>query len=269
MERSDGGLPGDRQLAELEQALRPWLARYLVREPSPEASRRLAEEVLLRARAERERDPAQARRPSLPRLVRLELAGYGRAFWIASLALGVLLVLASADLLAQPGPAPVNLFAAVLPGYFLAAMALGNGWGNRAMRLVESVTPFPPALLWLIRLLIATAVDVLIGLAGTGVLAATVGVVQPLAFLLQWLAGVLAVGGLLAWLLFSRGFLWSLGAGVVFWAVLAAGQEGLIRAGSAWSLGGDALLLVLGAASTAAAWHRSRAAWLAGAGSSG
>ncbi|MDI3256936.1 MAG: hypothetical protein QJR01_04305 [Kyrpidia sp.] len=262
--KPDAGGPVDRELADLEKLVSPRLAPYPVREATAEESRRLAERVLLRAQAEEDAGLPKARlirckarvAPSLWTQVRLQMGTYGAGFWIISLALFALLVLASTGRPAVPGEQPANLFSLVFPGYVLASMTYGHLSGNRGMRLVESVTSFPPALIWLTRILIVAGMNIVLGLVGTGYLALTVRGVQPLPFLLQWLSAVFAVCGFVAWVLFHKGFRRALVAGLAVWAVTVGGQQGLLWTGFDWNGWVQGVWLLLGFALGVAAWRR-------------
>ncbi|MDI3328360.1 MAG: hypothetical protein QJR06_07395 [Alicyclobacillaceae bacterium] len=271
----------EKELERLEQSLRPRMSAYPVKEPAPGDSRRLVERLLAeidpgeiasapgRKEAEEHTAPGDGwtapesgwTPPSLWRQVCLQVQTYGRGFWLVSLAVFAMLTLVGRLGLEGPAPQPANLFALAVPLYFLAGLVYTYTSWNREMRLVESVTPFPPVLLLLSRLLTVAAMNIILGLAGTAYLALTAKGLDPLLFLLQWLSVLLLTGGFLAYVLFYWGLWAAFGTSVAVWAAMITGDVWLAAAGEVLRGGVYTLAAAAGAGLFAAAWRKGRTAW--------
>lgn len=228
MQQKDNTVPyvNDSELEELETELRGKLSKYVTRTPAMEDTQRLILNLQSEFMQLGGQDKTLAELRSLP-LRKASLIGqcvqqariYGKPFWlISALAVGMMTLLSSGS--ARPAYGFTDAFSLVLPIFLLAAVVYTFRTWNPEMRMVESVTPFPPALLLLSRLLVVTGMIVTFGLAGTIFLKLT-GLTFPAgAFLLNWLSGVLFISGILASLTFRRGIRTGLIASVVIWAVM-------------------------------------------------
>ncbi|CAB3390081.1 hypothetical protein [Kyrpidia spormannii] len=268
-----GQYPGDdrldSELMELERMMRPRLAPYPVKKPTPEESRQLVQHLLQRAErqdplSDLETRGVRRRMLSLGQFIRLQMGTYGWGFWAVSLVIFVLLTLSTTQMSQRHGESSLNLYAMILPGYVVAAAVYGRVSGDRGMRLVENTVPFPPALLWLIRILVVTGLNIAFGVLGTALLAFTVRG-MPFLFLVHWLSAVFATGGLTAWVLFRRGVRPAIATGIEVWALAAVLQQPSFLGDTAASWG-SVLLLVAGLAAMVRAGRRGYAMWKAWAG---
>ncbi|WP_141334723.1 hypothetical protein [Paenibacillus sp. tmac-D7] len=224
----------DLELDTLERELREPLAGYVARAPRMEDTARLLAKLqpefeLLRKKqdASQWENPAVWHKPTFWRQCLLQVQTFGKAFWIISLIAFVLLTLSSSLWNRTPG-LDSNLYGKTLPLFFFASLLYGYRTWNPKMRMVESVTPFPPALLMLIRLLLMIGMTTLLGLIGSVYLVlSTDAPLSLLSFMLRWLSELLLIGGLLAYVAFRRGIKHGFAAGVGAWTMLLAGEQWL------------------------------------------
>jgi hypothetical protein len=159
---------------------------------------------------------AQPIRPSILRLIAAQLSSYSRSYWAASIAVFGMLVL----MLSTFQPPYDNLaeaFTLFAPAVLLAGLLYSFRSWNKGMRTIESVTPYPPALLLLCRFLIVIALNVALSLAASLYLAVSMTAFPLLPFLLQWLSLMLLIGGLLANLILYSGIRAGMVGGIIVW----------------------------------------------------
>jgi len=217
--------PNDDEIRELEQQLREPLSNWNVRpvhyadtakliralQPEFDALKQQTDESAVRA--SRAYEPA---RPSILRLIAAQLSSYSRSYWAASVAVFGMLVL----MLSTFEPPYDNLaeaFTLFAPAVLLAGLLYSFRSWNKGMRAIESVTPYPPALLLLCRFLIVIALNVALGLAASLYLALSMKAFPLLSFLLQWLSLMLLMGGLLANLILRSGIRAGMTGGIAVW----------------------------------------------------
>ncbi|WJH35882.1 hypothetical protein N6H14_08170 [Paenibacillus sp. CC-CFT747] len=180
--------PTDDQLNELEKELRRAMPDYLARSPRPGETQSLLQSLQEEFNTLKEEPSvfpaASAGTPSLYRLVRSQLRLYSRSFWLAGLLLLVLL-LTSGSSVRFLGPG--GLYSLLLPVLLFSGMAYSLRSSNGAMRLLESITPYPPALLLLGRWVIVLTLTLLMGAAGSLTASFEKAPVPALEFLLGWL----------------------------------------------------------------------------------
>ncbi len=230
--------PIDKELMALEKQLNKPMAQYLTRSPRPEETQRLINRLqpefdALKSKrensfewlADRKRNP-----PSLIRQCMVQLKTYTKTFWLASCMVFVMLTLTSAS-----GPQDVygslDLYSLIVPLLVAAGMLYGFKSWNPEMRMVESVTPFPPALLLLSRFLIIVAINILLGLAGTAYLGLTVSSLRFFPFLINWLSLVLFVGGIMAYVMFWKGLKAGMALAVIAWLLVNASHDWMSQYG--------------------------------------
>ncbi len=155
-------------------------------------------------------------RPSILRLVAAQLSSYSRSYWAASAAVFGMLVLMLSTF-SPPYDNLANAFSLFAPGVLLAGLLYSFRSWNKGMRTIESVTPYPPALLLLCRFLIVIALNVALGLAASVYLAISMAAFPLLSFLLQWLSLMLMMGGLLANLILYSGIRAGMVGGCIVW----------------------------------------------------
>ncbi|WP_274649338.1 hypothetical protein [Paenibacillus humicola] len=219
----------DNELKRLENELRRPLEQLMAKPVSSGDTIRLLQALQpafdeLQESTDRERffhaRASAVKRPSVLRLVRSQLSSYSRVYWVASLIVfGMLLLLTQPDgsrdetSFAEIG----NNFALVLPALLLASLAYSFRSWNREMRMIESITPYPPALLLIVRTMIVIGLDVLLGIAGSVYMYAKVESFPLLPFVLQWMSLLLLVSGVTAYVLLWKGFKAAFACALVFW----------------------------------------------------
>lgn len=225
-------VPGEKELHELEQLegeLRQRMKAYTARVPSQTSTEKLiaslqpeferlkpaAEDIILNA-------AAPLIKPSLLRQC-FRLAGtYGKGYWVVSAVIFAMLTLIS-SVLGTSITGRNDLFSAVVPLFMLTCAVYSYRSWNAEMRMVESVTPYPPALQLLCRLLVVVTMNLAYGLAGSLYLQITVDSFGMLPFLLKWLSGMFLVGGVLAVVTFWKGTKAGLAASLAVWLLWNTG----------------------------------------------
>lgn len=259
----------DKELQELEQKLRSSLRSYGAGRPGEAETERLItllqpEFDLLRGRTEQAELPLHhvplQHKPSLGRYWISTAGTLGRSFWLANAVVFIMLTLISqVQSLNDTG----SLFAMLVPLFMIVCIGYGYRTWNRQMREVESITPYPPALQMLSRLLMAVAVNLVFGLASSLYLNASVKEFRALPFLLNWLSVMLLVGGVLAAVLFYKGMKAGFAAGMAVWFIFQTpwwpawqtGPDG-VETASAAAYGIRVAVIVLGLLLFAAAYRK-------------
>ncbi|MBE3553645.1 MAG: hypothetical protein IMW85_01270 [Thermicanus sp.] len=258
------------ELEELERELRPHLSRYMSKSPKTEETlaliRRLQGEFnRMKEEPQQEPHPFQLtfnekmRKPSLIKQLILQVQTYPKAFWLTSLILFAMLTLMGG--VYTPGLfGNVDLFSFSVPLYLLISFSYNYKSWNREMRMVESITPFPPALLLLNRLLILIALTMVLGMIGSFYLSLMSQSYPLFPFLMHWLAPLLLTGGLLAFLIFRLGIVAGTITSLLAWGgwiyvkgrFLGAGGN----IGNDWELQMEISLVLVGALLIALSYRR-------------
>jgi hypothetical protein len=214
------GAVDDKELQELEQKLQGTIRSYEAAKPGEADTERLL--AMLQPEFDLLKGETELPLHHLPLLDRPSLSRYwlrlagtlGKSFWLASAAVFVMLTLISrGQSLENMG----SLFSLLMPLFMMLCIGYGYRTWNRQMREVESITPFPPALQLLSRLLMAVAVNLGFGLASSLYLDVAVREFAVLPFLLNWLSELMLVGGVLASVLFYKGMKTGFAAGTLVW----------------------------------------------------
>ena len=161
-----------------------------------------------------------AKPPSISRLVTAQLSSYPRSYWIGSLLLFVMLLFI---LPAGQGQAYISLLSLgtvmsmFMPIIFLAGLLYSFRSWNKEMRMIESISPYPPALLMMSRVMITCGLNILFGLAASLYLSTTLDRFQVLPFMLQWFSMMMLISGAAAFVMMRVGIKSALAAGVLLW----------------------------------------------------
>jgi hypothetical protein len=126
------------------------------------------------------------------------------------------------------------------------------------MRMVESISPYPPALLLLTRSLIVTGLNVVLGVAATLYMEWTDNRFEALSFLTGWMSLYLLISGLVANIMLRKGLKPAFISGVVLWFVWNYGNT-YISSDQASAIGDQAELaaMIAGVLLLFAAYRRS------------
>lgn len=198
----------DREFKQLEDELGPKLSSYMTDSPSQKETNQLISTL----------QPTldQANRTFQPSIIKqcwLQMCQYKWSFWIMSVAVFTMLTLITE----VTAPATnIQPFSFILPLYLLVSMAYSYRTRNKEMRMVEMVTPFPPALLLLTRALNVLVINLFLGLLGSAYLL-TAFDAAPIHFLLSWLAPSLFMFGALAYIMLWKGVKTGMGAAIIIW----------------------------------------------------
>lgn len=219
--------PKDNEIKQLEDELRQPLSQLMIKPVSSMDTSMLIKSLqpafdTLKEAAEEERftsrEAIRARRPSLLRLMRSQLSSYSRMFWLASLfVFGMLLYLLPTGNNYVSYISTGNTFSFVLPALLLASLAYSFRTWNKEMRIIESITPYPPALLLIVRIMIVIGLNLVFGIAGSFYMEVQVEAFPLLPFVLQWLSILLLLSGVTAYMLMWKGFKAAFFCSVILW----------------------------------------------------
>ncbi|WP_068777825.1 hypothetical protein [Paenibacillus sp. FJAT-26967] len=240
--------PDDKQLEELEKSTSSLLRGYLVTTPTSTDTSALLGRLqihfdVIRENAgnEAQPDPAVPVRPSLPALCKHQFTMYNKWFWLLSLVLFAMLLMINSTL-HMNGPLPArSSYSLAFPLLLVCGFLYQHRSWNEGMRMIESVTPYPPALLMFSRLIVLLFMIAVLGIAGSLYTIMTLTedsrIFSMLPFVFDWIAPLFLVSGLTALVLMKKGMSAAiLAAGSGWGAELAA--EGWLRRefqDAAWS----------------------------------
>ncbi|WP_235439900.1 hypothetical protein [Paenibacillus sp. DMB20] len=171
--------PTDNELRGLEEELRGPLTHAVLPPPSPNETARLISmlqgefDLLKQEAAPPKLDfNPQVDPPSLGQLLRSQLRLNQKAILLASAAVFFMLVLLIDPEypLEQIGGIPGGIFPLITPLLLIASMLFSSRTWDRGMRAVETIMPYPPALVLYSRLLMVTGIVVGMALISTAVL---------------------------------------------------------------------------------------------------
>jgi hypothetical protein len=259
-------MPTDHELKQLEMEMREPLSRLLVKPVLSSDTAKLIQslqsefESLKYARPSLTARDSQIRRPSLLRLMRAQLASYPKSFWLASLTVFAMLTLIFSYGEQPPYSTIGDLFAFFMPAFLLAGLLYSFRTWNKGMRTIEGITPYPPALLLLCRILLVIALNIGLGLLCTLYLSQRIHQFPFFPFLLEWLSQMLLVGGLLAYLMLWKGMKTAMGGGVVLWIAwnvfeIAVSKQSMLEIN--WLVAGQITAIAAGGILLVAAYRRS------------
>lgn len=216
----------ERELAQLENELGSVLQTVMVSVPNRKETQALLDSLLPELDAEDKlnehiwQQHPKRRPPSLWRQMRTQAKLYGWSFWIGSLVAFVLLTLAMQGEIGLPVKGKVPPLFHFTPLILFASLLYSYRTWDRGMRLVESVTAFPPALVLLSRFLIVLGLDIVLTLVSCAYLLLTAeagSAVQPFLFILYALAPLAFTFGVVAMTMLYRGIKLGMVLGLVFW----------------------------------------------------
>lgn len=193
------------ELEELEQEMKRPLNAYMATSPRSEDTQKLILSLqdsfddLKPNEIEFDFD-AEPQKPSLFKQCLNQFRSYHWLYWIISLGIFAMLTLITSG-----SGDPDSFFPLLVPIYLLLGILYSYKSWNKEMRMIESVTPFPPALLLLSKLLVVLGVNFSFAFASTLVIIVENHYVEPGMFLLQWIAPLLFLTGLLAYIMFHKG----------------------------------------------------------------
>ena len=155
--------------------------------------------------------------PSLLQLLRSQMRLNQKAILLVSSAVFLMLVLLidPSYPLNQVGGIPGGIFPLITPLLLIASMLFTSRTWDPGMRAVETITPYPPALVLYSRLLTVTFIVAGMAMLSTlilGLRAMREGSVYFVfgPFVLEWMGLLLLTGGVAMYVMFRRGVIWSM-----------------------------------------------------------
>ena len=207
----------DQELSQMEKELKHPLSSYLVKSPTTDDTLNLiralqsefdeitATEGIFSGEIEWEK-------PSLIQQMKIQIQSYRWYFWLVSLAVFTLI-----GIVAIPNESQPMIIEQVIPIYILIGVVYQYKTWNQEMRMVESITPFPPALLLYSRLMIILLMNVGFGLVTSIYLEVTYAYVRFFPLILSWLAPSIVVTGILIYAVFWKGIKKGMAAALITW----------------------------------------------------
>ncbi|MNN04286.1 hypothetical protein D3C81_1170070 [compost metagenome] len=212
----------DQELGQLELELREPLRQAVLPPPSPSETAALIAALqpefdLLKtesAYATLDFNP-QVEAPSLMKLLWNQFRIYRKSLILIGSFVFLMMILLvdpkrPMDSIMLVGFEATSLFPVFTPLLIMVSMLFGSRTSDRGMRNVESITPYPPALVMYSRMLMVIGLVVgwaLISSIVVGLRVSAEGAVTLpfIPFLLQWLGISLLVGGVLMYVMFRKG----------------------------------------------------------------
>lgn len=264
----------DNELRGLEEELRGPLTHSVLSPPSPNETARLISmlqgefDLLKQEAAPPKLDfNPQVDPPSLRQLLRSQLRLNQKAILLASAAVFCMLVLLINPEypLEEIGGIPGGIFPLITPLLLIASMLFSSRTWDRGMRAVETITPYPPALVLYSRLLMVTGIVVGMALISTAILGIRAMYAESSHFLfgpfvLEWMGILLLTGGAAMYMMFRKGMAASMLSAILAYGVWIVFQGQISGTGltSGMKMPIDAIILLIGAALLVSSYGYSR-----------
>lgn len=264
----------DNELRRLEEELREPLTRAVSPPPFPRETAQLI--ASLQGEFDQLKHEAappkldfnpQVDPPSLRQLLRSQLRLNQKSILLASAAVFCMLTL-----LVNPeypldriGGIPGGIFPLITPLLLIASMLFSSRTWDRGMRAVETITPYPPALVLYSRLLMVTGIVVGMALLSTLVLGIRAMNAESSDFLfgpfvLEWMSVLLMTGGAAMYMMFRKGLAASMLSAILVYGIwiLLQGQISAYGVSYLAKTPVDAVILLVGAALLISSYGYSR-----------
>jgi hypothetical protein len=212
----------DQELYQLEDELKDMISSYVVKTPSSHDTKALLaalqpafDEIRQESAEDYTFETIQA--PSLLSQLKAQVSFYQWHFWVASTFIFVMLTLYTSS--ANFTDASYFYMFAVPLSMLVGLFYTYQTW-NKQMRTIEGITPFPPALILLSRMIIIFAMNMIMGLVSSIYLSFTMHYFQLLPFLLDWIAPAMLIYGTIAYMMMKKGVKTGLAVGAGSWILL-------------------------------------------------
>lgn len=207
----------DRDLEELEDEMEQPLRSYMATSPRSEDTQKL---ILSLQDSFDDLKPSEIEfdfesepeKPSLIKQCLNQFRSYHWLYWVISVGIFAMLTL-----IAGSSGDPDGFFPLLVPIYLLFGILYSYKTWNKEMRMIESVTPFPPALLLLSKLLVVLGINLSLAFLSTFFIILQNTRVEPASFVLQWTAPLLFLTGTLAYVMFHKGVIAGFIAALAGW----------------------------------------------------
>ncbi|WP_223067760.1 hypothetical protein [Paenibacillus caui] len=267
--------PVDNELKVLEAQLRDPIRRALELPPSPEETALLLGALQPEFDQLREKASGKAltfnpevKPPSLGRLLSNQFRLNHKALMLSGAAVFLMLVLLidpKAGIDSMSPLLPASLFSLITPLMLMASILFSYRTWDPGMRMIESITPYPPFLVLFSRMI--TVIALIVGWAGLSSL--IMGIRIWIAgedarlpfgpFLLEWLGITLLTAGIIMELLFRKGIGTAIGGAAVLYVLwILFGMMGPEHVTFQIRLAAEAAMMAAGALLLLGSYSRSR-----------
>ncbi|MCM3618996.1 hypothetical protein M3936_15515 [Sutcliffiella horikoshii] len=209
----------DKELYQLEDEMKDTFTSYVVKTPSSQDTKALLA-ALQPAFDEIGKEPAEEpvhemiKAPSFLSQLKAQVSFYQWHFWIASTLIFVMLTLFSSTYLLNDA---ILIYQFAIPLSMLVGVFYTYQTWNKQMRTIEGITPFPPALLLLSRMVIILIMNIIMGIVSSIYLSFSMDHFKLLPFLLHWIAPALLIYGIIAYVMMQKGVKKGLALGMACW----------------------------------------------------
>ncbi|WP_078379205.1 hypothetical protein [Sutcliffiella halmapala] len=212
----------DQELYQLEDEMKDMFSSYVVKTPSSQDTKALIAALQpafsqISEDEELEINYESLKHPSLISQFKSQISFYQWHFWIASSIIFIMLTLYTSNV--HVSNAPIFYLFAIPLSMLVGIFYTYQSW-NKQMRTIEGITPFPPALLILSRMIIIFAMNIIFGVVSSVYLSFTMDQFYLLPFLLHWIAPALFIFGLFAFCMMNKGVKIGLSMGIVTWIAI-------------------------------------------------
>ncbi|MGM0836262.1 MAG: hypothetical protein ACQEV7_08900 [Bacillota bacterium] len=215
----------DQELYQLEDEMKDMLSSYVVKTPTGQDTKALlaALQPAFNQIADKDLEEFQyeaMKAPSLFYQLKAQVSFYQWHFWVASTIIFIMLTLYTSSV--NVSSAPVFYMFAIPLSMLVGVFYTYQTW-NKQMRTIEGITPFPPALLLLSRMIIIFAMNLLFGIVSSIYLSFAMVQFHLLPFLLHWIAPAIFIFGVFAYCMMNKGVKIGFGMGIVSWVAIFIG----------------------------------------------
>ncbi|MGD6778904.1 hypothetical protein ACQCT3_00395 [Sutcliffiella horikoshii] len=212
----------DQELYQLEDEMKDMFSSYVVKSPSSQDTKALLAALQptfneIASSPEEEFRQESIQPPSFLSQLKAQISFYQWHFWVTSTLIFIMLTLFSSNVYVTEA---TQFYQFAIPLSMLVGVFYTYQTWNKQMRIIESITPFPPALLLLSRMVIILAMNILMGIIGSFYLSFKVQHFELLPFLLDWIAPAMLIYGMIAYVMMRKGVKFGLGFGIAAWIVL-------------------------------------------------
>lgn len=213
----------DKDIQQLERELTQPLSTFMARVPRADETRSLI--AALQHDFDGLKDQAtpfdlpytHTIKPSLLRQIRIQLHAYGKQFWFSSALIFFMLMLMNDLRIPLFGNTGQSLYSLVIPLMLVCGVLYSYRSWNLELRTVESVTPYPPALILMSRVIIMLLMCMVFGSASSAYLNYMNQHLAGMPFLMEWMSILILVCGVMLYIMFRKGVRWGIVSAVVVW----------------------------------------------------
>lgn len=212
----------DQELYQLEDEMKEMFSSYVVKTPTSQDTKALLAALQpefdeIGKESANEYVHEMVKTPSFLSQLKAQISFYQWHFWVASTLIFVMLTLFSSN---SNVPEAILFYQFAIPLSMLVGVFYTYQTWNKQMRTIEGITPFPPALLLLSRMVIILTMNVIMGVVSSIYLSFNMEKFNLLPFLLHWIAPSLMIYGIIAYVMMRKGVKKGLTMGMASWIVM-------------------------------------------------